>query len=93
MPKLVFSTTSCWDCTQEFGCASLGLAGLCDNGTPMFATFPYELDGVVLTGAYDHVLMQLSDVKQPVHAAIVLFGNAGGENAFIRKLQNVIGFE
>ena len=89
MPKLVFSTTSCWDCTQEFGCASLGLAGLCDNGTPMFATFPHELEGVVLTGTYDHVLMQAQKVKKTIHAAIVLFGNAGAENTFIRKMLNI----
>lgn len=90
MPKLVFSTTSCWAGEQEFGCASLGLAGLCDNSTPMFATFPHALDGVVLTGTYEHVLRQAEKVKEHIHAVIVLFGNAGGENVFIRKLQRIV---
>lgn len=90
MEKMIFSTTSCWDDNHGFGCASLGLAGLCDNSAAMFTTFPCELDGCVLAGSYQAVLKQAEIVTRKIHAAIVLLGNAGDENNFIHQLQRIV---
>lgn len=87
MEKLVFTTTGSWDSAKGFGCASLGLAGKCDNSAVMAAQWPDQLEGVVLTGSYNTVLQNVSALQESVYAAIVLFGNAGGENDFLRQLQ------
>lgn len=90
MTILYFTTTGCWEEAQGFGCASLGLAGVCDNSEKKSVSYPVELEGIVLTGGYEEVLEKVSQVTQPVYAAIVLFGNAGGENGFLAKLQEII---
>lgn len=90
MESLVFTTTGCWDCAKGFGCASLGLAGKCDNSVARTAQWPFQLEGIVLTGTYDSVLQSVSALQEPVYTAIVLFGNAGGENAFLRQLLQYI---
>lgn len=90
MESLVFTTTGCWDYAKGFGCASLGLAGKCDNSVARTAQWPFQLEGIVLTGTYDSVLQSVSALQEPVYAAIVLFGNAGGENAFLRQLLQYI---
>lgn len=90
MESLVFTTTGCWDSAKGFGCASLGLAGKCDNSVARTTQWPFQLEGIVLTGTYDSVLQSVSALQEPVYAAIVLFGNAGGENAFLRQLLQYI---
>ena len=87
MAKLTFTTTGCWDNATGFGCASLGLPGLCANDIPMVATYENDLKGTTLTGSYEQILTNATSVTAPVYAAIVVFGNAGGENEFLRKLQ------
>lgn len=90
MTKLTFSTTGCWADAKGFGCASLGLPGLCTNEEMKVAEYPLELEGVVLTGSYEAMLAEAKEVTAPVKAAIVVFGNAGGENAFLADLQQII---
>lgn len=90
MTKLTFSTTGCWADADGFGCASLGLPGLCSNDANKIAVYPRELEGVVLTGTYEQMLMDAKKIEKPVKAAIVVFGNAGGENAFLADLQKII---
>lgn len=90
MTKLTFSTTGCWTEAKGFGCASLGLPGLCTNDESKIATYPKELDGIVLTGSYEDMLAAAKAVTVPVKAAIVVFGNAGGENTFLAELQKII---
>ena len=90
MIKLTFSTTGCWAEATGFGCASLGLPGLCTNEEKRIVEYPRELEGVVLTGTYDQMLSAAKEVSVPVKAAIVVFGNAGGENAFLAALQKII---
>jgi hypothetical protein len=90
MTKLTFTTTPAWDMADGFGCASLGLAGVCDNNTRYVSTFSEDLEGIVLSGNYDVVMQQIQQVQKPVLAAIVLFGNAGGENAFMQNMQQFI---
>ena len=90
MTKLTFSTTGCWSEAKGFGCASLGLPGLCTNEEMRIAEYPNELEGIVLTGSYEKMLDAAKKITAPVKAAIVVFGNAGGENAFLAELQKSI---
>lgn len=90
MTKLTFSTTGCWADTKGFGCASLGLPGLCSNEEMRIAEYPRELEGIILTGSYEDMLSAAKKVIVPVKAAIVVFGNAGGENTFLAELQKII---
>lgn len=92
MTKLCFTTTAAWDQANGFGCASLGLAGVCSNEEKTVVTREISAESVVLTGSYAELITGARKVteEKTVHAAIVLFGNAGGENAFLRQLQTVI---
>ena len=90
MHTLCFTTTGGWDLGNGFGCASLGLAGVCGNDVQKSVTYPNELEGIVLTGSYESVLAEVKAVTAAVHAAVVLFGNAGGENGFLAQLQAVL---
>lgn len=88
--KLTFTTTGAWDLADGFGCASLGLPGLCDNEGKIVTEHSSDLDGTVLCGTYKDVLARIEQlVKKPL-AAIVLFGNVGGENRFMTDLQKLI---
>ena len=92
MHKLTFSTTGCWDRVNDFGCASLGLAGICDNTENCTSTYPQALESTCITGHYGDILKNVKEAanKADIKAAIVVFGNAGGENAFLAKLQELI---
>ena len=86
MTKLCFTTTGAWDLADGFGCASLGLAGICGNEEKKTVTREYGAESVVFTGTYAEVLSAVEKLEKPVYAAIVVFGNVGGENAFMEKL-------
>jgi len=90
--QLSFTTTGSWDLAEGFGCASLGLAGVCGNETACVVTDERQLESTVLTGGYAEILSQVSAVQAEtsVLAAIVVFGNAGGENTFLARLQQVL---
>lgn len=88
MKQLTFTTTGCWDEAAGFGCASLGLAGVCGNDAHHVASYPKQLEAEVLTGSYDQILSAAAG--KTAQAAIVVFGNAGGENEFLAKLQQVL---
>lgn len=92
MTKLSFTTTGCWDKAEGFGCASLGLAGICDNTQLRVVTDHRELEALELTGPYAQILgaVQALEDKSAVKAAVVVFGNVGGENAFLVELQKLI---
>ncbi len=90
MAKLTFSTTGCWDNADGFGCASLGLPGVCTNDENCIIAFEEDLRGVTLTGNYPEILAAAKAVADPVYAAIVVFGNAGGENTFLADLQKIV---
>ena len=67
-----------------FGAATLGFAGkprLADDASFDFSCVP---GGTVLNGTYDYILENIP--RKDYLAAIVLCGNAGGENAFVREL-------
>ena len=44
----------------------------------------------MLTGTYSDILAKIGNISEKIYAAIVLFGNKGGENVFIQKLQKLI---
>ena len=92
MNRLSFTTTGCWDKAEGFGCASLGLPGFCDNSENCVRNYEYALESVMLTGSYEAILSNAADTakKQKIYAAIVVFGNAGGENAFLADLQKIV---
>lgn len=92
MNWLSFTTTGYWDKAEGFGCASLGLPGICDNSENRVITYPAPLESQVLTGSYAEILKQADTAaeKKPVLAAVVVFGNAGGENTFLAQLQKII---
>ena len=92
MTKLCFTTTGAWDLADGFGCASLGLAGVCGNEENRVVTREYPAASVALTGDYNTLLTELKELlkSKEVYAAIVLFGNAGGENAFMAELNAVL---
>lgn len=82
--SLTFTTTPAWDMADGFGCASLGLPGVCTNAEKMVTTYGDKLEGTVFSGTYQDVLENLDRVNIKAKAAIVLLGNAGGENAFMQ---------
>lgn len=92
MKKLSFTTTGCWKLAEGFGCASLGLAGVCGNDEAKVITDSRELEALELTGTYQQILaaVQALEDKAAVKAAIIVFGNVGGENAFLAQLQEYI---
>ena len=92
MQKLSFTTTGCWDLAEGFGCASLGLAGICDNSVSRVVTYERPLKGKILTGKYVDILQKAAAVvkTEQVYAAIVVFGNVGGENAFLAQLHTLV---
>ena len=90
MNQLTFTTTGCWEQAKGFGCASLGLPGRCTNDEAAVVTYPRELESQVLTGSYAQILSDAAAIEKPAQAAIVVFGNAGGENAFMAELQKII---
>ena len=85
METLTFATPDAWKNVTGFGCATLGPAG-----TDAKTVSAMPLEGVALTGNYEDILKKAAAVKLPVFAAVVLFGNAGGENEFLKQLQSIV---
>lgn len=84
--KLTFTTPCAF--TGDALAASFGFSGAPAPDAACLRTAPVELEGVLLTGTYEEIL---SAVDGPNQAAIVLLGNAGGEDAFIRALREKAG--
>lgn len=92
--KIGFFTPNCRIKEEFFGAATFGLAhqmfGEVYSNQSVF--FPDEIEGVKLAGKYEDVLNDTVAVARAnnVCAAIVLFGNAGGENDFIDRLNRLL---
>ncbi len=68
----------------SFGAASYGMVGSENEMIPALLEFPTDLQGQMISGTYEQCLKALpSELPQ---AAVVLLGNKGGENAFIKEL-------
>lgn len=90
MVYLTFSDTSSWTDSCGFGCASLGLEAKMyskDSGSAIWST---PLDGIVFSGTYTQVLEQIAEIRSTIQAAVILFGNAGGENVFMSSIRQLL---
>lgn len=85
--KLTFYTPS-YKNAEGFGGASFGFAGEENEKLTIAREFPEDIRGVSLCGTYDEILADIPEGEW--QAAIVLLGNAGGENEFVRALRKKI---
>lgn len=70
------------------GAATFGFVGQEDETADSYVEFREELKGVMITGSYEECLSQIPEGSW--QAAIVLLGNAGGENAFVHALKEKV---
>ena len=83
--KIEFYTPAAGVQKTSFGCATFGFVGAEDPSANAVISLPVELKGDLICGSYDECLAQIP--SKSYQAAIVVLGNAGGENAFIHALQ------
>ena len=70
-----------------FGAATFGFVGAENELEPNAIELPNELEGDMVFGSYEQCLERIEALpKRDWQVGIVLFGNAGGENAFLREL-------
>ncbi len=81
--KMIFYTPV-YGSTDGFGAASFGFAGAEDETTLNKVVCPFEIEGMMLSGTYEECLKNIPDGKW--QAGIILLGNVGNENNFIRAL-------
>lgn len=67
-----------------FGAASFGFAGAENENAEAYRVCADDLEGVVLTGSYAQILDAVPAGEW--QAGVVLLGNGGNENAFVRAL-------
>ncbi|MBR5247425.1 MAG: hypothetical protein IKV27_00540 [Lachnospiraceae bacterium] len=82
---LAFYLPQCQPTEGTFGCATLGFAG--KGGAEAEEVYTYEKQprGIVINGTYEECVSGIPYGNYK--AAIVLCGNAGGENVFLTRLQ------
>ena len=85
MNKLIFSVPQAWTDGNGFGCATLGFA----NTDGAVAAYEKPLKGQILAGSYENILGKCPEIEY-ADAAVVVFGNAGGENEFLQKLHQLV---
>ncbi len=87
-----FTTPAVYD-FEGFGCASFGFAGSPDPAVNASRVWGNEIEGQVYQGTLEEVLAAVPQESPSGswQAGIVLFGNCGGENEFIRKLYDKTG--
>lgn len=81
--KLEFYTPSC-KIAEGFGGATFGFAGDENENLTLLKAFTEDVCGISVCGSYRDILGNIPDGEW--QAAIVLLGNAGGENEFVRAL-------
>ncbi len=86
--KMTFYTPA-YGRVDGFGAASFGFAGAEDEKALNKIECPFEIEGVLLTGTYAECLDKLPAGNW--QAGIVLLGNAGNENEFIKALAEKTG--
>ena len=88
MSKIVFYMPKHIPENGVFGSATLGFAGMAGCREDAACEFGPQLQGVVLNGSYEEILANIEDAEYK--AAIVLCGNAGGENQFVEQLSQKV---
>ncbi len=86
--KMTFYTPV-YGSADGFGAASFGFAGAEDEIALNKVVCPFEIEGVMLSGTYEECLKNIPDEKW--QTGVVLLGNAGNENNFIRELSDKTG--
>ncbi len=81
--KLEFYTPSVRD-SEGFGGATFGFAGNENELLPRKEAYPEDISGIAICGSYDECLNKIPSGN--FKAGIVLFGNAGSENEFMKTL-------
>ena len=84
MKKIVFYEPNYAPGEDMFGAATLGFAGKSTDKEDEAYEFPISLQGIQLNGSYQEILSRIPGKEYKL--AIVLFGNAGGENLFLQEL-------
>ena len=84
MMKIAFFMPKHSPANDVFGSATLGFAGKAGCAADAFCEFTESVSGIVLNGTYESILPCVPSKKY--RAAILLCGNAGGENAFVKQL-------
>lgn len=91
MEKLCFAVPAAFDAACGFGCATL--SPIQNSAACERAVYPRALDMECLTGDYETLLTaaeQAAARRGQPFVTVVVFGNAGGENAFLRRLRGVL---
>ena len=86
--KLNFYTPA-YGNADGFGAASFGFAGAEDENALKNVVCPFEIEGSLLIGTYEECLGNIPDGKW--QAVVVLLGNKGDENEFIKALAEKVG--
>ena len=85
--KIKFYTPSYEGADDVFGAATFGFVGAENEREPNAVELLHELEGDMVCGTYEDCLKKIEALpKREWQVGIVLFGNAGGENAFLREL-------
>ena len=85
--KLSFSTP-CGISESVLG-VSFGFADAMEPTACTLRSFPFDLEGLLLTGSFDEILAAVP--ADDFRAGVVLLGNCGGEDAFVRALGEKAG--
>ena len=90
--EFIFKTPCVYD-GDGFGCASFGFSGAPDPAKEGIRKFTNVPAGQYFTGTLDELLEKIPAKSEngPWQAGIVLFGNCGKENAFVRRLSEKTG--
>ena len=89
MKKIAFYMPKYYPASDLFGAATLGFAGKAGCADDEVFEFLSQPHGIVLNGTYEEILSGIPEGTYK--AAIVLCGNAGGENDFVEKLHQKLG--
>lgn len=82
---IAFYLPQCQPAEGCFGCATLGFAGKGGAEAKEVYTYKIQPRGIVIKGTYEECVSGIPYGNYK--AAIVLCGNAGGENVFLARLQ------
>ena len=89
MKKIAFYMPKHYPARDLFGAATLGFAGKAGCVDDEVFEFLSQPHGIALNGTYEEILSGIPEGTYK--AAIVLCGNAGGENDFVEKLYQKLG--
>ncbi len=80
---------------HTFGSTTLGFCcndRWIDSNTPDYYRFPYKIEGIIINDSLEGAYLQLDkllkdEVYKRVKGAVILFGNCGNENTFMKYIR------